>query len=69
MSKLVELVAYFGTQDKMADALEVTQGAVSQWIATGGLPARRAIEVERITKGRFKALDIVAPSESADLQK
>lgn len=67
MSKLVELVAYFGTQDKMADALEVTQGAVSQWIATGGLPARRAIEIERITKGRFKALDIVAPSESTYL--
>ena len=45
MSKLIELVTYFGTQDKMAEALEVTQGAVSQWIATGGLPARRAIEV------------------------
>lgn len=67
MSKLIELVVYFGTQSNMADALEVTQGAVSQWITAGGVPAGQAIKIERMTKGRFKALDIVAPSESADL--
>lgn len=63
MEELKRLVAHFGTQYKLAEALGVTESAVSQWISTGGLPARRAIKVEQLTKGEFKAIDIVVPSE------
>lgn len=67
MSELERLFNFFGTQEEIARTLNVTQGAVSQWLSTGGLPAKRALQIERITKGQFKALDIVAPSEKEDI--
>lgn len=57
MEKLDEVVDYFGSQVKLADALGVTQGAVSQWMSKGGLPAVRAVQIERLTDGKFKAVD------------
>ena len=57
MEKLDEVIEHFGSQVKLADTLGVTQGAVSQWMSNGGLPAGRAVQIERLTGGKFKAVD------------
>lgn len=54
-----ELLEYFGGQAALAKALNVTRGAVCQWVAAGSLPPFRAIEVEQITRGKFKAVDLI----------
>jgi DNA-binding transcriptional regulator YdaS (Cro superfamily) len=53
------LVVYFGGQYRLANALDVSSSAVSMWIKDGALPPMRAIQVERITDGKFKARDLV----------
>ena len=53
-----EIVDHFGSQTAMADALGVDRAAVSQWRATG-LPPFRAIQIETLTRGKFRAVRIV----------
>ena len=67
MDELKRLVGFFGSQVAIAEILGVTESAVSQWISTGGLPAKRAVKIEMLTKGEFKAINIVAPSEKEDV--
>ena len=43
----------------MAKALKVNPAAVSQWIDNGYIPPRRAIEIEILTNGKFKAVDLL----------
>ena len=63
MEKLERLIAHFGSQVKLAETLGVTQGAVSHWVNKGGLPAGRAVQIEIMTKGEFKAVDFVLINE------
>lgn len=51
------ILEHFGGVAKLAKVLRVSQPAVSQW-RLNGIPANRAIEIERITDGKFKAVDI-----------
>jgi len=53
------LVEYFGGQVKTATALGVTQSTVSYWV-TGDrqISPLIAIRIEKMTKGRFKAVDL-----------
>lgn len=51
-------VEFFGSQAKMAEALEVSRAAVSHWIKAQALPAARAIQIEAITQGAIRALDL-----------
>lgn len=67
MKSILDLINYYGSKKKLADALGVTQPAVSQWLSAGGLPPARAIDVELVTHGQFKAVDVVAPSERGAL--
>lgn len=53
-----ELIKYFGNKTIMASVLDVDKSAVTQW-GNEGLPPYRAIQIERITKGVFKAIDIM----------
>ena len=53
------LVTFYGGQYKLASALGVSSAAVSMWIKDGALPPGRAIQVERMTDGKFKARDLV----------
>jgi DNA-binding transcriptional regulator YdaS (Cro superfamily) len=50
---------FFGGQQKMADALGVTQSAISQW-KVGGRPLslRRCVEIQRLTNGAVRAEDL-----------
>ena len=50
-------IAYFGNAKKLADALEITQGAVSQWVKY--VPLSKAYELEVITFGKLKVGKII----------
>lgn len=52
-----EIIEHFGGKAALAKALEVERSAVSWWLREG-LPSGRAVEIERITQGRFRAVDI-----------
>lgn len=52
------IIEYFGNQSRLAEALGVTHVAVVLW-KQRGLPPMQAIRIERITKGYFRARDIV----------
>ncbi len=51
----MDLKQYFeetgDTQEKLADRLKITQGAVSQWLKNR-VPAERVLDVERETDGK-----------------
>ena len=53
-----ELIEYFGTQAEVARRLKVDPAAVSQW-GNNGIPPRRAIQIELITDGEIKAIDLI----------
>ena len=53
-----EILEYFGGVTNLSRVMGVRQPAVSQWIHNG-IPAKRAIQIEEITKGKFKAVDII----------
>ena len=55
-SQLVEL---FGSQADVARAFHVDRAVVNNWVKSGYIPARWASEVERVTRGRIAAVDIV----------
>ncbi len=58
---LHQLVAYFGgSKHKLAEALSVSPSAVSFYFRNGYLTPESAIKVERLTEGKFKAIDLAS---------
>lgn len=55
---ILDIIDYYGGVSKLATVLGVSQPAVSQWVAKG-VPAARAIQIEALSGGRFRAYDIV----------
>lgn len=54
-----EVVAWFGgEQVTLAKRLGVTKAAVSYWVTEGKIPANRAIQIELLTDGAIKAVDL-----------
>lgn len=53
-----DVIEYFGGKSVMADRLGVSPAAVTWWIQNG-IPAGKAIEIEKLSKGWFRAKDIV----------
>jgi hypothetical protein len=54
-----DVVAWFGgEQVVLAKKLGVTKAAVSYWVTEGKIPANRAIQVEQLTNGAIKAVDL-----------
>ena len=49
-----EVLAYYGTQRQLAQALGITQAAVAQWRE---VPMLRQYQLERLTAGALKAQD------------
>ena len=52
------IIIFFGSKKKVADALGVDPAAVSYWLRCG-LPPKRAIEIERLSNGLLLAKDTV----------
>lgn len=59
MKELKEVIEHFGGQVAMAKALHVAPAAVSQWVSNDYMPPKRAIQIESLTKGKFKAIDLI----------
>jgi alanine-glyoxylate transaminase/serine-glyoxylate transaminase/serine-pyruvate transaminase len=53
------LTALFGSQSEVARALAVERAVVNNWVKSGYVPARWAIEIERVTGGRIAAVDVL----------
>ena len=51
--KKTDAIRHFGNVSKLAAVLGVAHTAVSQW--GDDVPARRALELEKITKGALKS--------------
>jgi alanine-glyoxylate transaminase/serine-glyoxylate transaminase/serine-pyruvate transaminase len=49
------LVAIFGTQAEVARRLQLDRAVVSNWVKSGYVPARWAMEIERVTDGQIPA--------------
>lgn len=60
MLEFENVIKHFGNQSKLALALGVTRQAVALWKADGSIPPGNAVQIERLTKGEFKAVDLVA---------
>lgn len=58
-SEFKRLVEKYKTQSALASALGVSRSAVSHWIARGSIPASHAIQIEIMTVGEFRAVDLV----------
>lgn len=54
-----DILTHFGGAAMLAKALNVSPPAVSQWLSSGDIPPFRAIEIELLTGGKFRAVDIV----------
>ena len=51
---VLEVVAHFGSQSKLARALGVSRFVVNRWVQRGRISATAAIQIEKITMGKFK---------------
>jgi alanine-glyoxylate transaminase/serine-glyoxylate transaminase/serine-pyruvate transaminase len=58
------LVALFGSQAEVARRLSVDRAVVSNWVKAGYVPARWAVEVENLTSGEIKAVDLLSEATS-----
>lgn len=65
---LDKIIKWFDGQKKMAMALGISEPAISIW-KRDGIPPLRAIEIEEITNGEFKAVDIVRSEDEGEDDK
>ena len=63
MDKIREAVEFFGTQADMARALGVSAAAVNQWIKAGEIPAGRALQIEALSNGKIRGLELAFKAE------
>lgn len=60
-----DILKHFGGAAKLASMLGVSTPAVSQW-RHNGISAACAIEIERLSNGKFKAVDIIQGEQNDD---
>lgn len=54
-----QVVEHYGTQQKMADAIGCSQTLVWRWLnGRAKMPTHFALKVEKLTNGKFKAVDL-----------
>lgn len=52
-----QISKHFGSAKNLAFLLGISKAAVSKW-KINGISARCAIDIERLSEGKFKAVDI-----------
>ena len=56
--KLLKLVRLYGSATKLAKVLGISRSSISNWLHTDiRMPISLAVEIEVITKGKFKRTD------------
>ena len=60
MTPIDAMIKWFGSQAEIAKQLGVTRSAVTQWVRSEAIPPQRAIQIEALTKGQLKAVELVA---------
>src|SRR5215467_9064378 len=58
------LVAVFGSQAEVARRFRVDRAVVSNWVKSGYVPSRWAVEVERLTDGAIPAVDVLTEANA-----
>lgn len=58
LTQVKEVVSYFGSQRKAADALKITQPTVNHMLSTGNVSAEVALKIQKETNNKFLALDL-----------
>ena len=53
------LVTLFGSQAEVARRLQLDRAVVNNWVKSGYVPSRWAMEIERVSGGRIAAVDIL----------
>ena len=53
------LVALFGSQAEVARQFRLDRAVVNNWVKSGYVPSRWAMEIERVSGGRIAAVDIL----------
>ena len=53
------LVALFGSQAEVARRLRLDRAVVNNWVKSGYVPARWAVEVEHVTDGKIAAVEVL----------
>lgn len=59
MTKLEEAIEFFGGRNRLAGYLNVSSVAVHWWLKGNKLPPLRAIQIEELSGGKFKAKDLL----------
>src|SRR3954463_7825125 len=54
-----QLVAIFGSQAEVARRLRLDRAVVSNWVKSGYVPSRWAVEIEHVTDGRIAAVEVL----------
>jgi len=62
-----KVVEHFGSKAALARALGVHRVNVTQWQDNGYFPPKRAIQIERITGGKFLAFNLIEEDEDNDI--
>ena len=58
MKSIVKLKELLGSDDNIANAFNIKRQAVIYW-KKHGIPASRSLQVEKITKGKITAIDVL----------
>jgi DNA-binding transcriptional regulator YdaS (Cro superfamily) len=59
------LVALFGSQAEVARRFRLDRAVVNNWVKSGYVPARWAMEVEHVSGGQISAADILNEAPQA----
>jgi hypothetical protein len=58
------LVALFGSQAEVARRFRIDRAVVSNWVKTGYVPSRWAVEVEQATAGQISAVEVLSEANA-----
>lgn len=59
MTKIEEAIEFFGGRNRLAGLLDVSSVAVHWWVKENKLPPYRAIQIEELSGGKFKAKELI----------